>query len=95
MAAGLDSHEVFVARARQLGLDDDDLARMSGRGWDTMGNFAFASSYIPGSGDDRKFVEQVLDPMYGEDHPKSPILRRLYYEAYTLAAADLRGSGVG
>lgn len=59
-----------------------------------MGRFAFASSYCPGSGDDRIFIAEVLTPIWGEwdlADEKKPLVRRLFFfEAYTFVASDMR-----
>ena len=49
-------------------------ATFRGRGWTTLSTFAFASSWTPGSGDDQNFIE----------------VRKLYFEAYAMVAADLK-----
>ena len=75
---------------KDIGLDahKDEMAR---RGWTTLSTFAFASSWAPGSGDDAAFVTQVVTPILGRaDHPDLPKLRKLYHEAYTVVAAELR-----
>ena len=59
-------------------------------GWDTLGNFAFSCSYVPGSPDDASFISGVVVPILGDDHTKAAALRRLFFEAYTIAAADLK-----
>ena len=45
----------------------------------------------PSQADDTAFINDVVVPVLGrDDHPKKAILRRVYYEAYTLAAADMK-----
>ena len=46
----LDSKAVFEARVKELGLADL-LPKMVENHWDTHGNFAFATCYVPGAGD--------------------------------------------
>ena len=90
MATLTESHAVFDAKLRDMGLDGykDEMSR---RGWTTMSTFAFASSWSPGSGDDQAFINQVARPLLGAaDHADLPKLRKLYHEAYTIVAAELR-----
>jgi hypothetical protein len=51
-----------VQRISELGLTAFS-NEFTARGWDTHGNFAFASAYVPGAVDDTKFVEQVVLPL--------------------------------
>ena len=90
MATLTESTAVFDAKLKDLGLDGYQ-AEMNRRGWSTLSTFAFASSWVPGSGDDGAFITQVVTPILGRaDHPDLPKLRKLYHEAYTVVAAELR-----
>ena len=90
--SALDSEAVFRARLHDFhlaGLVQDFVDK----GWTTFGNFAFASAYVPGTGAaEDAFVSDVITPLLGGDpaDARKPAVRRLFYEAYTLAAADLR-----
>jgi hypothetical protein len=56
-----------------------------------LANFAFASSWTPGQSDDRDFVDRVIVPVLGDPrHISGAKLRRLMFEAFTLAVSDLR-----
>jgi hypothetical protein len=91
MANLVDSKAVFTARARAIGVPDAVLASMLTRGWDTLGAYAFSCTYIPGSSDDTALVQNVLVPLLQrQDHPAAPSLRRLFYESFTMVAADLK-----
>ena len=84
----LDSAAYFSSRVSKVGLGDF-LPAMQEKGWDTMGNFAFSAKYVPGAQDDTSFVTKVVIPLLGaEDLPQEPALRRLHFEAYTLAIAE-------
>ena len=64
---------------------------LAGKGWDMFSRFAFASSYTPGNPDDSSYIEAVQNAVLGTgDQPLAPVLKRLYFEAYTAVAADLR-----
>ena len=83
----LDSSAVFTARAIEIGLNDDEVRQLSALNLDTLGKFAFSCNYVPGQS--LRLVGRVC----GETPPpedRVPLVRRLYFESYTLAAADLR-----
>lgn len=90
MASLIESEAVFSSRLRACGLEAYEAA-FAAKGWKTLSTFAFASSWAPGSGDDTAFVNQVLRPILGgADHADTPKIRKLYFEAFTMVAADLR-----
>ncbi len=88
----VDSEAVFQERLTAMGLTE--LKEMfADRGWKTLASFAFACSFVPGApgGDDKVCQEKVvLKLVTSEDSPLVPSLRRLYFEAYTTATADLK-----
>ena len=89
--ATIESNAVFRGRGVSMGLPSADLDIMQAKGWTTYATFAFASSYIPGQGDDAQFRTDVVEAVTGSpSHPKAAVLRRLYFESYTLTAADLK-----
>ena len=91
----LDSKVCFNNRAVKRGLRSV-LEEMQNKGWDTMGAFAFRAKYVPGSQDDTSFVTKVVIPLLGaEDLPLEPTLRRLHFEAYTLAIAESQRLAAG
>ena len=87
----LDSSAVFAQRLVELGLEDLGEA-FELNGWETLGNFAFAVNYAPGTGaDELPFINEVVIPLLGDaNSPRKTALRRLYFEAYTAAAADVQ-----
>ena len=90
MATLTESEAVFESKLKELGLEGK-LADMKAKGWRTLATFAFSSSWAPGTGDDTSFLNQVVIPILGrQDHPDLPKLRKLYHEAYTIVAAELR-----
>ena len=56
-ASSVDSENVFVSRASEIGLSLDEINFIRGKGWATLGTFAFACKYQPGQED-----EGPLDP---------------------------------
>ena len=90
----LDSSAVFEGRCREMGLLPDEAARLKSRGWNSFALLAFACSYTPGQADDTNLVRlgAIITGTGADDPPEDrmPVVRRLFFEAYTLAAADLR-----
>ena len=76
----VESTAVFKERVLQLGLESFWEA-FERQGWTTFGIFAYSSSYTPGSPDDSKFLTDVVKKLLGsEDHQKTALVRRLYFE---------------
>ncbi len=91
----IDSRAVFEGRIVAIGLGDF-LPRFRELGWQTYAEFAFATTYAPGQGDDDRFRLELVVPLLGEaGHVKTPAVRRLFFEAYTLAGADLKRRAEG
>ena len=98
----LDSKSVFSARIKALGLaepkvGDKTLADIfKENGWTTLGLFAFAVSFSPGSAaSENDFVTGVLEKLIGKEDQQTaetkalkPAIRHLYFDAYTMVAAD-------
>ena len=85
----LDSKAVFEVKLKKLNLQDslDDFDRL---GWDTLGKFAFSANYTPGKADDSSFVADVVIPLFNDANPlQKAALRRLFYEAFALNAAEM------
>jgi len=90
MATLIESEAVFQARLKAMGLEGM-IGEFTRRGWGKMSTFAFASSWTPGVGDDSSFKNKVLIPLLGtDDHADAPKIRKLYFESYTMVAADLK-----
>ena len=66
-------------------------AKMGTFGWTTLGKFAFSSNYVPGSSDDSSFITRVVKRLgVDPDDARADGLRRLFFEAYTVAASEMR-----
>jgi hypothetical protein len=88
----LDSEAVFASRALEIGLTRDEIATITRLGWSTYGKLAFASNCTPGQADERPVLE-LAAAITGRTPPPAdrlPLVRRLVFESYTLAAAELR-----
>ena len=90
----LESKAVFAERAKEIGINDRELAVLESKGWATYGAFAFASTYVPGAADDSKLLRLIatVTESGASDPPEDrvPIVARLFTEAYTMSAADLK-----
>ena len=87
----VDSEAVFRSRAKAVGLSEEVLNLLKDGEISNMGNLAFATSYVPGSSDDKPFTEfvaQVLkrDATLGE----MAKIRRLFNEAYAATSAEMK-----
>lgn len=88
----LDSEADFKSRCREVGFENDDIQRLMALGYSTFAKLAFASNYVPGQADEGPLKELAVE-ILGVDPPptnKMPLIRRMVYESYTLAASDLK-----
>ena len=87
----VDSEAVFRSRATAIGLSDDVQRSLKTAGITTLGNYAFASSYVPGSSDDKPFVD-LIKAALGRDANIGEMagLRRLFNEAYAATSAEMK-----
>lgn len=91
-SASLESTAVFESRALAMGLSSVEIGNLVSNGWGSFATFAFAANFVPGSANDSEFVQLCATVCGADPAPPAriPLIRRLYFEAYTLAAADLR-----
>jgi hypothetical protein len=87
----MDSSAAFRERAKTLGLPETAVARLADSKLATFGQFAFLSSFQPGSSDEQPFVD-ALSKVLGTTPEAAELAcwRRLYYECHTAAMSDLR-----
>jgi len=86
----VDSSAEFFARVTELQLAEFK-EKFEEIGVKTFGELAFATSFSAGSPDETKFQTELVIPVLGDEkHPKRGALRRLFTEAYSLAASDLQ-----
>lgn len=88
----LDSEAVFKNRAAEIGLSEVYIRRLGVLGWNTYGKLAFASNYQPGQLDEAPLIKLAEEITLTSPPPVEdlPLIRRLVFESYTLAAADLK-----
>lgn len=92
-SAFVDSKAVFQGRAKAIGVPDGIIRAMAARGWATIATFAYSTTYVPGSPDDAQLRDNVLTPLLGDPHHEhAPLLRRLFFESFTLMAAELKAN---
>ena len=84
-----DSKPVFKDRATSAGLSEEVYQHLTNSGLDTLSKFAFASSYVPGSGDDAEFVK-TLKTVLNRDATLSELasFRKLLHESYSLVTRN-------
>ena len=88
----IDSEAVFSQRALTCGLTVPHRDLVLAAGHTTMARFAFSCNYSPGAPIETPFIE-MIESVLGVNNPVAAIVgpfRRLFFECYTLAAADLR-----
>ena len=89
MAGILDSSAYFKARLVALNLGEF-MEKFDKFEWNTMAAFAFSANFVPGRTDDSVLVEKVFGKIFGRaDHPREHAVRRLFFEAFTLASHDI------
>ena len=91
MSSTLDSEAAFSERAEQIGVEKWVIDKFKDKKFATYGKLAFGFSYAPQSSDDtplKNFVTNVLGEDPSEDQLAS--LRRLFFEAHTMALHDVR-----
>ena len=87
----VDSEAVFFSRAATIGLSEDVVKLFKTGGIVTLGNLAFASSYVPGSSDDSPFLELVKKVLQREGTiGEMAMIRRLFNEAYAATSAEMK-----
>ena len=86
----MDSQASFSSRLDDLGLTDF-AGQFAELGWDTFGSLAFAVGTPGAPTSDTTLNELLLSPILGSStHRRAAQVRRLYFEACTIAAAELR-----
>ena len=86
----LDSAATFSSRVKDLGLGGL-LDRFLDLGWSSLGALAFSAGTPGAPSSEVAFEERLVIPLVGTSaSPQAALVRRLYFEATTLAAADMR-----
>ena len=86
-----DSTAVFKKRFLEVGLTEANFEAFNAEGLNTMGTFAFACNYAPGSADERPLTTLATNILGAAPSTKEmACIRRLFSEAYSTIAADIR-----
>ena len=88
----LASSEVsFKALALKLGVADEVVTKLGGKGIQCMAYFSYSIPHIPGQSDDSQFVECIVVPILGGERDKHEFqFRRLLSESYAVATEEFR-----
>ncbi|CAE7710283.1 F25B4.6 [Symbiodinium sp. CCMP2592] len=87
----LESEAEFLARAREIGMDDGFVKSLQAAGIKTFGKLAYICAVSPQSGDDTPLIQAVQKLLSRDLTPgELPDLRRLWFEANTFALSDLK-----
>ena len=86
-----ESKPVFKDRAVSAGLSEEVYTHLQDAGLDTLSKFAFASSYVPGAGDDSEFVK-IMKTVLSRDATLAELasFRKLLHEAYSLVTQEMK-----
>ena len=86
-----ESKPVFKDRAVSAGLSEEVYTHLQDAGLDTLSKFAFASSYVPGAGDDSEFVK-TMKTVLSRDATLAELasFRKLLHEAYSLVTQEMK-----
>ena len=87
----LESEAEFLARAKEIGMEESFITALQTAGIKTFGKLAYICAVSPQSGDDTPLVDAVEKLLGRKATPvELPDLRRLWFEANTFALSDLK-----
>ena len=91
MAGIIESEAVFTARCAALSMPAAMVIAITTAGYKSVGTFAYCCSFVPGAADDAPLVA-VATTILGRlpDGPEMALVRRLFFECFTLVQADLK-----
>ena len=81
----------FTSRATEIGMAEDLLTELKGKGIDTFNKLAYIAAVSPNSGDDTK-LKQALDTLLAPrvlTAIEMICMRQLWFESYTFAMTEL------
>jgi hypothetical protein len=91
--SAIDSVATFREAVVERGLGDF-LQRFDELGWETLSDLVFATNYTPRGlerADEELFVNEIVIPVLGDaTHRSRPRLRRLFFEAFAMSAAQIK-----
>ena len=87
----VESEAEFLARAKEIGMEEAFITALQTAGIKTFGKLAYICAVSPQSGDDTPLVDAVEKLLGRKTTPvELPNLRRLWFEANTFALSDLK-----
>ena len=90
-ASVLESSAAFSERALSIGVEQWIVDKFSEKHFASFGKLAFAIPYTPQNADDtpfKQFIEDIIEQPPSQDQLAT--LRRLFFEAHTMALSDVR-----
>ena len=88
-----DSKQAFAQRVSELGMQEL-MPKFTEKSWTSFSLLAFATDSVPGSSPADLFLDKVVKPWVGSEvaviDKWKPLLKRLFVEAYTMAAHDIQ-----
>ena len=93
MARYFESAQACDERVKEIGLTEALLA-LHAQSWTAFSILAFATDYVPGASPPELFVKEIFEPL-GVDGKFKPMVKRLFVEAYTMAAQDVQNRADG
>ncbi|CAE7928433.1 unnamed protein product, partial [Symbiodinium necroappetens] len=87
MASMIDSEAFFASRCERAGLSGQVVKKLKSLGWSTYATFACS---VLDQNDEKSWIDKVIQPVLGDDRSDAARLRRMFLEAYTHTAADLK-----
>ena len=98
MSRFFDSKQGFAQRVDELGMGEL-INPLKNKGWVSFGILAFVTEFVPGTSPPEIFLNEVVKPLVGDNQADidrwKPLLKRLFMEAYTLAAHDIQSRSDG
>lgn len=87
----LESEAAFKARAREVGIDENELNLLKAGGINSFSRFAFCSAYQPG-GNNEDLLFTHLENVLGHkpENADAANYRRLFFESHAMALKDLQ-----
>jgi hypothetical protein len=96
MAATLDSEVVFKSRTALIGMAPASVTALVASGINSMAKLAFSCAYQVGGSDDASLIQVLRDALGAEPSVNDKAaLRRLFFEATTMAMAEMKAKITG
>ena len=94
MSRYFESEQAFFQRIDELKMADLK-EKFIERNWTSFSVLAFATDYVPGVSPPDLFVAEIVTKLTDDVDRWKPLLKRLFVEAYAMAAHDIQGRSDG